>query len=190
MPKVFATGFGLEHAICVFDHFDITGVYLSSQRFLESAPVSLSDSLCLAISDSPFFVASKSDLDFAEVFTITNAIPIATERIIKSMEQTEIHVANPPLRITPDICTGCPGYCVLFNHLCALAEKAKRKAGKGAKYRCRVDECRSARLLHELMHFLGLRFAWLKEENVPLEAIGKLLSMTNVIIDVRRNLSE
>jgi hypothetical protein len=183
MPTVFATSFGLTAAVYVYDHFDTAGVLIANERFPNSPPVSLADCLCQAICDSPFFMASQFDADFTEVFSINSKIHLTTARIIAEKQGESIFVAEPPMTITEQICEGCPGYCAMFARVRELVQRSRTRADKGAKYRCVADECRNARLLHQLVRFLLLRGNALSEAHINGTALNQLMVIDQARID-------
>jgi hypothetical protein len=139
--------FGFASVVYVCDHFDAALATITGDRqFPESSPVPFAELLCEAVCDGPFFVASKSDEDFFQAFTLEDAISVTTKRVIPETPEMDLCVSNPPFSLKYEHCHGYPGYCALYLELCALAATAADKAASRvrSKYAAVVDVTRRA----------------------------------------------
>ena len=157
-PNHLAKAFGFKSAVYIFDHFDLCGYQISpSDPFTteNQNSVALSEIVCEAINSCPFFVASQSDVDFFNCFSIQDYRQLSTERII-SVEgnEKELQVQQPSLILNIEHCRGCPAYCAMFQRLCDLAEDAAQRVAfksQFTKLKSVVDISRNELLKQEFI---------------------------------------
>jgi hypothetical protein len=151
IPAMLASAFGLEEVVYVFDHFDSIAGNVGQTQFPESPPASFAESLCQAIGDSPFFVASRFDSEFAQSFAATNTISLSTNGIIRNRKAEEVRLSTPNLALRIDACEGCPGFCVLFDRLSEIARRPKSAVDRWAKYQTVADITWKTMIVHKFL---------------------------------------
>ena len=167
LPIMIAHAFGMKNSVYVFDHFDACGYLIEpNSRFSESEePVSLTNVLCNALTDSIYFIATLDDFEFFENFSLQNYRQLSTERIIPLPDENEkenvneILIAQPPLTISIESCRGCPAYCATFKRLCELVKTTNEKTAVKNQFstlKSIVDASRKNILKQEIYRFCKL----------------------------------
>jgi hypothetical protein len=119
LPREFALAFKFKSVVYVFDHFDVCDIVIPpSPRFNPTNDsVLLPDALWDEVVKGLYFVATRSDSTFFEIFPSAEFKQLPTDRLITDETTREIIVAQPPLTIKYSMCSGCPAYCALFDRV-------------------------------------------------------------------------
>ncbi|OHS93359.1 hypothetical protein TRFO_40355 [Tritrichomonas foetus] len=190
-PNNMARAFQYKGVVYVFDHFDASGYAIKPVDHFESSdeePVSLSELICNAISDTPYFVASQSDPDFFQIFSLEDYRHLTTEHLITDQFEKELFVQQAQLVVDYKMCRGCPAYCAQFIRICEMAEAALKDAAVKSQYsrlRSRVDISRNELIQHEFVRFCMLLGAADTDGNFDEERMNSLLSQPEVTVKVR-----
>jgi hypothetical protein len=153
MPNALAECFGFKSVAYVHDHFDGAMFEISCpEQFPASETVVLSDYVRDAAEERLFFFAAKSGEEFDQGFGLEDVAYLTTENIIAGTER-ELFVEQPALKLTYEMCRGCPGYCALYRRLCSLVAIAhRRKPPKiHAQLKSVVDIGRKALITREFL---------------------------------------
>lgn len=154
MPNVFAEALGLQGAIYIMDHFDCCAYQVEK----DGKECDLSHFVCQSIEKSPFFLATKNDYDFYNIFEIQKYKQWSTTGIINTNSYSHaIVISEPTIEITLDMCQGCPGYCNTFLRLIEMINESKNKMGikrpNLVPYQSVTDICRRTYIKNEIIRF-------------------------------------
>lgn len=191
-PNYIANAFQYKATVFIIDHFDAAGYIVRPVDHFENdenEPVTLSDLICETISNSPYFVASQSDTDFFQVFSLLdNSKQISTEYLIKGEGEKELFVQQSQIVLNMSMCRGCPAYCAKFIRLCEIAEEAAKESAVKSQYsrlKSVVDMSRNEMIQHEFIRLCLLLAAADTDGNFDEEKMNTLLSLPEMTIKVR-----
>jgi hypothetical protein len=129
LPLELGQAFGFKSVVYVFDHFDICDVIVShTHRFTPPhESVTLSTVLWDELARSVYFVATRNDSVFFELWPRADFRQLPTERIITDTSSKQLMVAEPSITLKYSMCNGCPGYCALFDRVYDFVQKSQKK---------------------------------------------------------------
>jgi hypothetical protein len=161
IPCDLAVAFGFRNIVYVFDHLDICDLILQPLPRFDppDTPIGLPDLLTEILSRSLYFIATKDDSLFFELFHSTEGRHLGTERLISKESPKQIIVADPQVTISFEMCHGCPGYCALFDRVFAAVEKTQGKKENKAEYtkfKPVVESARKAATRQEVIRLCSL----------------------------------
>jgi hypothetical protein len=170
-PNVFAQTLGLRGAIFIIDGFDL-------------ATVELTDALSLALNESPYVIAVKSEQQFLRCFAGNSAAMITTDGIIKEVREPVIIVRNPALTVKVEDCGGCPGFVVAFRRLVERVKAYLENAAYASQYssvNTAADLSRAKLVKQELVHFVTL-LVEAGVEGYGREIINELMESNEMVV--------
>lgn len=188
-PTHFAHAFGFTSAVYIFDSFESCGFRISpTERFSASEnDVLLSELVCKALQDSPYFVASHDDRGFFNIFNIDGYRTVTTERLINFEEEREIFLIKPSMSLNIYMCHGCPAYCAIYTRLCDMIESANQKLAIKSQFfslKSTVDSSRKEAIRRELFNLCLLLAAADNENLFDDDNMNVLMGLSEVDLKV------
>jgi hypothetical protein len=177
-PLRLANAFDFRSAVLVFDHLDLADFVLHPGDRFAGGPVDVFPIVWEAMSEVPFFAASRSDGALFRLFKEsdgTDFTHISTEHIIQNLDGKEVVAPEAELSVSPAMCRGCPGYCALLQTICELAEQARERLAirsQAAPLKAVVDIARNDRLKEEFLRLARLLLAFDSDEHIQEEKLA------------------
>lgn len=192
LPNNVAQLFGFQSAIYIFDHFDDCGYEVTPdpQQFPDDShqPAYLSDVVCEVMKNCPFFIASRSDTRFFNLFLIKQFQQLSTEHLIADNEEKDIFVLQTQIAVSKTMCRGCPAYCALFDRVYNMAAEVTKRAALKSRFsqlKSVADLARNEILKQEFARMCILLAAADTDGNLDEEKMNALMAMDEVSIRVR-----
>jgi hypothetical protein len=162
LPHDLAVAFGFKNVVFVFDHLDVCDIVLEPPtRFSreDNERIAFPDFISEALEKAMYFVATKDDGAFFQIFAGHDSRPLTTERLITKQCDRQIIIAEPMFSLTFDMCHGCPGYWALFDRVYEIVQRSQGKKENKTmftKLRFVIESAKKESIHHEVIRRCNL----------------------------------